>query len=90
MCGGTYRREDRHRCCISSFYAKGYAKEEHDSTGFEWGEDSQTDSFLKLIATKSESSLFGTPDKRIGATSKTNPLNFISVFLEQDGCYDLL
>ena len=33
-----------------------------DPPNYEWGEDSQIDMFLMMVANKSESSLFGTPD----------------------------
>ena len=38
------------------------AKEGPDPPGYEWGEDSRIDLFLAMVANKSESSLFGTPD----------------------------
>ncbi|KIV98983.1 uncharacterized protein PV09_09264 [Verruconis gallopava] len=38
------------------------ARDGPDPPNYEWGEDSQTDAFLIMVANKSESSLFGTPD----------------------------
>lgn len=38
------------------------AKEGPDPPGYEGGEDSRIDLFLAIVANKSESSLFGTPD----------------------------
>ena len=38
------------------------AKDGPEPPNFEWGEGSHIDPFLMMVATKSESSLFGTPN----------------------------